>query len=155
MTDKRQLSIRGLLFICRRARGVSSRDTNDKDSLGRKSTWTSSRKQRAPVMAPIFGLEQFLQTQVRNFKKFQFRKWQYEIYWKTRIYAAASWSYGDPGYQDHYRSAPAQHVADAWPVVMKGLVYKKMVWRWFVKNSSHRIWLSLPRRFITMAWVHS
>lgn len=69
MTDKRQLSIRGLPFICRRARGVSSRDMNDKDSLGRKSTWTSSRKHRTPVMAPIFGLEQFLQTQVRNFKK--------------------------------------------------------------------------------------
>ena len=32
MTDKRQLSIRGLLFICLRVRGVSSRDTNDKDS---------------------------------------------------------------------------------------------------------------------------
>ncbi|WP_094691822.1 hypothetical protein [Pseudoscardovia suis] len=80
MTDIRQLSIRGLPFICRRARGVSSRDTNDKDSLGRKSTRTSSRKQRAPVMAPIFGFEQFPQTQVRNFKIFQFRKWQYEIY---------------------------------------------------------------------------
>lgn len=24
---------------------------------------------------------------------------------------------------------PAQHVADVWPVVMKGLVYKKMMWR--------------------------
>ena len=36
MTDQGQLSIRGLLFICRHARGESSRDMDDKDSWG----WT-------------------------------------------------------------------------------------------------------------------
>ena len=30
--------------------------------IGRENTWTSSRKRRAPVKAPIFGLEQFPQT---------------------------------------------------------------------------------------------
>ena len=67
MTDKRQLSIRGLLFICLRVRGVSSRDTNAKTHKVGHVIWSSlGERNWNGRMGTQLSLSRFLPVKVKT-----------------------------------------------------------------------------------------